>query len=323
MTPPNKILPLLALTLAASIAAAQPFPSKPVRLIVGSPPGGGNDIVARILAVKLTENLGQQVIVDNRGGANGIIGMELAARAAPDGHTLYMGTTGHLSVNAVFYPKLPFNVDRDFVPLTQVVSLSFLLYLHPSVPAKTLGELVAHAKAHPGKLAWSSSGDGGLPQFAGEMLKLAARIDTRRIPYKGSSPAFNDLLAGQVQYCIEAVPIGLAHVRSGRLLALATTGDKRLPFLPEVPALRETYPGLEVQNWYGMMLPAGTPSERVNRWHGEILKVMNVPEIRARLMAQGTDPVGSTPAQFAAFRKAEENKWARVIKEANIRPSSS
>ncbi len=317
------MLCLPALTLAASVAAAQPFPSKPVRLIVGSPPGGGNDIVARILAAKLTENLGQQVIVDNRGGANGIIGMELAARAAPDGHTLYMGTTGHLSVNAVFYPKLPFNVDRDFVPLTQVVSLSFLLYLHPSVPAKTLGELVAHAKEHPGKLTWSSSGDGGLPQFAGEMLKLAARIDTRRIPYKGSSPAFNDLLAGQVQYCIEAVPIGLQHVRSGRLLALATTGGQRLPFLPEVPALRETYPGLEVQNWYGMMLPAGTPVERVNRWHGEILKVMNVPEIRARLIAQGTDPVGSTPAQFAAFRKAEESKWARVIKEANIRPSSS
>ncbi len=324
MTPTNKILPLLALTLAATITAAQPaFPTKPIRLIVGSPPGGGNDIVARILAAKLTENLGQQVIVDNRGGANGIIGMELAAKAAPDGHTLYMGTTGHLSVNAVFYPKLPFNVDRDFLPLTQVVSLSFLLYLHPSVPAKTLGELVAHAKANPGKLAWSSSGDGGLPQFAGEMLKLAARIDTRRIPYKGSSPAFNDLLAGQVQYCIEAVPIGLQHVRSGRLLALATTGGQRLPFLPKVPALRETYPGLEVQNWYGMMLPAGTPSERVHRWHGEILKVMNVPEIRAKLIAQGTDPVGSTPAQFAVFRKAEERKWARVIKEANIRPSSS
>jgi tripartite-type tricarboxylate transporter receptor subunit TctC len=318
-----KILVLLALTLAEGVVAAQPaFPTKPIRLIVGSPAGGGNDIVARILAAKLTENLGQQVIVDNRGGANGIIGMELAAKSAPDGHTLYMGTTGHLSVNAVFYPKLPFNVDRDFVPLTEVVSLPFLLYLHPSVPAKHLTELINYAKANPGKLAWSSSGDGGLPQFAGEMLKLAARIDTRRIPYKGSAPAFNDLLAGQVQYCIEAVPIGLQHVRSGKLLALATTGDKRLPFLPEVPALKETFPGLEVQNWYGMVLPANTPRDLVNRWHAEILKVMNVPEIRAKLIAQGTDPVGSTPAEFAVFRKAEESKWARVIKEANIRPQS-
>ena len=304
----------LLLSLVGAAASAQPaFPTKPIRLIVGSPAGGGNDIVARILAVKLSENLGQQVIVDNRSGANGIIGMELAAKAAPDGHTLYMGTAGHLRVNVVFYPKLPFNVERDFVALTEVVSLPFLLYQHPSVPAKTLGELIAYAKANPGKLAWSSSGDGGLPQLAGEMLKIAAGIDTRRIPYKGSAPAFNDLLAGQVQYCIESVPVGLQHVRGGRLLALATTAGKRLAFLPEVPTLKETLPGLEVQNWYGMVMPAGTPRELVNRWHTEILKVMAVPDIRARLIAQGTDPVGSTPTEFAAFRKAEEGKWARVI----------
>ena len=191
--------------------------------------------------------------------------------------------------------------------------------MHPSVPAKTVSEFVAYAKANPGKLAWSSSGDGGLPQFAGEMLKLAAGINTRRIPYKGSAPAFNDLLAGHVQYCIESVPIGLPHVRSGRLLALANTGAKRLAFLPEVPALKESFPGLEVQNWYGMVLPAGTPSTLVNRLHTEIVKVMNVPELRARLVAQGTDPVGSTPSEFAAFRKVEEAKWARVIKEANLR----
>ncbi len=316
----HKIAYLFALTLCAGAAVAQPaFPAKTVRLIVGSPPGGGNDIVARILAAKLSESFNHQVIVDNRGGANGIIGMELAARAAPDGHTWYMGTAGHLSVNAVYYPKLPFNMERDFVPLMQVVSLPFLLYLHPSVPAKSLSELVAHAKANPGKLAWSSSGDGGLPQFAGEMLKLTAGINTRRIPYKGSTPAFNDLLAGHVQYCIEAVPIGLQHVRSGRLLALATTGDKRLPFLPDVPAIKETFAGYEVQNWYGMVLPAGTPGALVNRLHAEIVKVMNMPEIRAKLDAQGTYPVGSTPAAFAVFRKAEEVKWARVIKEAHIK----
>ena len=299
--------------------AAQIFPTKPIRLIVGSPAGGGNDIVARILAVKLSENFAQQVVVDNRGGANGIIGMELAARAAPDGHTLYMGTAGHLAVNPSLYPRLPFNVERDFTPLTEVVWLPFLIYVHPAVPAKTLSELIAHAKANPGKLAWSSSGDGGLPHLAGELLKLAAGINTRRIPYKGSAPAFNDFLAGQVQYCIEAVPMGLQHLKSGRLLAVATTGKKRLPFLPDVPTLNETLPGLEVENWYGMVLPAGTPRELAARWHAEIVKVMNLPDIRARLDAQGTYPVGSTPEAFGAFRKAEETKWARVIKDAGIK----
>ena len=299
-------------------AANAVFPSKPMRLIVGSPAGGGNDIVARILAGKLSETLGQQMIVDNRGGANGIIGMELAARAAPDGHTLYMGTAGHLSVNPVLYKKLPFDIERDFVPLMEVVNLPFLLYVHPSVPAKTLGELITHAKANPGKLAWSSSGDGGLPQLTGELLKIAAGINTRRIPYKGSAPAFNDLLAGQVQYCIEAVPIGLQHVRSGRLLALATTGSKRLPFLPEVPAMIESLPRLEVQNWYGMLLPAATPQPLVKRLYTEISKVMAIPDIRAKLEAQGTYPVGSTPIEFAAFRAAESLRWALVIKEAKI-----
>jgi tripartite-type tricarboxylate transporter receptor subunit TctC len=310
---------LFALIFAAGVNAAQPaFPTKPVRLIVGSPAGGGNDIVGRILAAKLTENLGQQVIVDNRGGANGIIGMELAAKAAPDGHTLYMGTTGHLSVNAALYPKLPFDIERDFVPLTEVVSLPFLLYLHPAVPAKTLSELISHAKANPGKLAWSSSGNGGLPQLTGELLRMNTGINTRRIPYKGSAPAFNDLLAGQVQYSIESVPIGLQHVKSGRLLALGTTGPKRLPFLPEVPAFNETIRGFEVQNWYGLMLPAGTSRELVTRWSSEVFKVLNVPEIRAKLIAQGTDPVGSTPGDFAVRRRAEQVKWGRVIKEAGI-----
>jgi len=314
------ILYLCALMPAVGTAGAQSYPSKPIRLVIGSVPGGGNDLVGRILALKLTENLGQQIVVDNRGGANGIIGMELVAKAAPDGYTFYMGTAGHLSVNPALYPDMPFNIGRDFTPLTQVVSLPFLLYQHPSVPAKTLGDLIAYAKANPGKVTWSSSGNGGLPHLTGALLNLVTGINTRRIPYKGSAPAFNDLLGGRVQYCIEAVSIGLQHVKTGRLLALATTGPSRLAFLPDVAALNETLPGLVVQNWYGMVLPAGAPRDVVSRLHAEIYKAMKIPEIRLKLTGLGFDPIGSTPAEFSTVRKAEEVRWARVIKEANIRP---
>ena len=318
----GKILLVCALATVASptdTVAAQPFPSKPIRLVIGSVPGGGNDLVGRLLALKLTESLRQQVVVDNRGGANGIIGMELVAKAAPDGYTLFMGTAGHLSVNPALYPEMPFNIGRDFTPLTEVVSLPFLLYSHPSLPAKTLGDLIAYAKADPGKVTWSSSGNGGLPHLTGALLNLVAGMNTRRIPYKGSAPAFNDLIAGRVQYCIEAVSIGLQYVKTGRLHALATTGSARLPFLADVPALNETLPGLVVQNWYGMVLPAGAPGEVLSRLHGEIAKAMNIPEIRSKLSGLGFDPVGSTPREFSAFRSAEEVRWARVIKEANIR----
>ena len=310
---------LLVCALAPAAGAAQSFPGKPIRFVVGSVAGGGNDLVGRILAVKLTENLGQQVVVDNRGGANGIIGMELVARAAPDGHTFYMGTAGHLSVNPALYPKMPFNIGRDFMPVSQVVSLPFLLYAHPSLPAKTLGELIAYAKANPGKVTWSSSGDGGLPHLTGTLLNLVTGMDTRRIPYKGSAPAFNDLLGGRVQYCIDAVSIGLQQVKAGRLLALAVTGPARLPLLPEVPAMKETLPDLVVLNWYGMVLPAGAAREVVTRLHAEVVKAMQAPEIHSKLVSFGFDPVGSTPQEFGAFRAAEERRWARVVKEAQIK----
>jgi len=300
-------------------ATAQSYPHKPIRLVIGSVPGGGNDLVGRLLALRVSESLRQPVVVDNRGGANGIIGMDVVAKAAPDGYTLYMGTAGHLSVNPALYPKMPFDIGRDFTPLTEVVSLPFLMYKHPSLAAKTLGELVAYAKANPGKVTWSSSGNGGLPHLTGSLLNLVTGMDTRRIPYKGSAPAFNDLLGGRVQYCIDAVSIGLQYVKAGRLQALATTGPARLPFLPDVPALKETLPGLEVLNWYGMMLPAAAPREVVTRLHAEIAKAMTVPETRSKLTGLGFDPVGSTPQAFAAFRNAEAVRWARVIREANIR----
>jgi len=305
--------------LLSACAQAQPFPNKPVRLVIGSFPGGGIDLAGRIIAQKLTENLGQQVIVDNRGGANGIIGMDLAAKSAPDGYTFYMGTAGHISVNPVIQSKLPFNVDRDFAPITQVVSLPFIVYLHPSLPIKDMGELIAYAKAKPGELTWSSSGDGGLPHLSGELIRLASKIDTRRIPYKGSAPAFNDLLGGRVNYCIEAVSIGLPHVKAGKLVALATTAPKRLAILPALPTVNETLPGVEILNWYGAIMPAGASAEIVNRLHAEIVKAMTTPDVRARLASHGFDTGGSTPEQFGAFRKAEQARWARVVKEAGIK----
>lgn len=309
---------MLALLLSCLAAHAQAYPTRPVRLVIGSFAGGGIDLAGRIIAQKMSENLGYQVIVDNRGGANGIIGMELVARAAPDGHTFYMGTAGHISVNPVMHSKLPFNVDRDFEPLTQVVSLPFLVYMHTSLPLKTMPELIAYAKANPGALTWSSSGDGGLPHLTGELIKLASGIDTRRIPYKGSAPALNDLLGGRVNYCIEAVSIGLQHVKAGRLVALAATGLSRLEILPAVPTLSETLPGVEVVNWYGALLPRGTPKKIVSRLHAEMIKAMNTPDVRAKLAASGFDAKGTTPEQFRAFRKAEEARWGRVIQQAGI-----
>ena len=315
-----KIALLLVLALFSAGLFAQSFPNKPIRIVVGFTPGGGIDIVARILAAKLSESFGQQVIVDNKPGANGVIAIEIAAKAAPDGYTIFIGTTGNLSVNPTLYPDMPVNIGRDFAPLTQTSSVPFLLYVNPSVPVKTLGELIAYAKANPGKVNFYSSGNGGLPHLAGELLNMVADIKTVHVPYKGSAPGLNDLIGGHVQFGFDAVAIGLQHVKVGRLRAVATTGPTRLSFLPDVPAANETLPGFEVVNWYGMVLPIGTAREVITRLHTEIVKAMNIPEIREKLIAQGTDPVGSTPEQFGAFMKAETIKWARVVKEANIRP---
>ncbi len=311
---------LLVLALLSVGLFAQSFPNKPIRIVIGFPAGGTVDVVGRILAPKLSEGFRQHVIVDNRPGANGIIGLDLVAKAEPDGYTIFFGTTGNLSVNPTLYPDLPFNIGRDFTPLTQTSSVPFLLYVNPSVPIKTLRELITYAKANPGKLSFYSSGNGGLPHLTGELLNRAAGINTLHVPYKGSPPGMNDLIGGRVQFGFDAVPIGLQHVKVGRLLAIATTGPKRLSFLPAVPATNETLPGFEVVNWYGMLLPAGTPRAVIARLHAEIVKAMNIPEIREKLIVQGTDPVGSTPEEFGAFMKAETIKWARVVKEANIRP---
>lgn len=313
------LLATLALISVSTAPHAQSFPTKPVRIIVAFPPGGGTDIVARTIAPKLSDVFGQQVVVDNRAGASGLLGTELAAKAPPDGHTIFMGTLGNLSVNPLLFPKAPFDVARDFAPLTQAVSVTFILYVHPSFPVKTVKELINLVKSRPGQINYASSGAGGAPHLAAELLNSMAGMKMVHIAYKGSGPSFIDVLGGQVPLTMDSLTQGLPYVQSGRLRAVATLGPKRSPVLPDVPTVGETLKGYEVVNWFGLVAPAATPREVLNRLHGEIVKILRMPDIKERLSSQGADPVGSSQEEFGAFMKSETAKWTRVIKEANIR----
>jgi len=301
-------------------AGGDAFPSKPVRIVVGFPPGGGIDAVARLLAPRLSEYWKQPVLVENKPGANGVIAMQQVATAAPDGHTVLLGTTGNLSVNPVFLKNLPFDFNRDFAAVTQVVSLAFLVMSNPALPANDLAGLVRYAKANPGKVNFASSGTGGLPHLAAQLLSSQSGMGAAHIPYKGSAPALTDVIGGQVQFTIDAPAIGLPHVKSGKIRALATTGATRLPFLPDVPTVAESLPGFEVVNWYGLVAPSGTPAAVISNWQASVAKAMREPDIREKLATLGTDPVGSTQEAFAAFMKAESARWGKVIRDANIQP---
>jgi tripartite-type tricarboxylate transporter receptor subunit TctC len=310
----------LAAALISCAVAAQSFPSRPLRIVIGFPPGGGIDTVARLLAPAMSDSLGQPLVIDNRPGGAGALGTDVVAKSAPDGHTIFFGTLGNLAVNPVFLPNLPFNMERDLAPVTQVVSTSFMLYVTPSLPARSVGEFVAHAKANPGKLNFCSSGNGGAPHLAAELFSAMAGIKTVHIPYKGSAPCISDLIGGQVQFTFEAITIGLTHVKSGKLRTLGATAAKRLPMLADVPTVAETLPGFEVDNWYGMVVPAGTPPNTIQRIRVEVVKAMSIPEIRERLLSLGQVPVGSSSEEFARFMKSEGEKWLKVIREANIQP---
>ena len=309
----------LVLTSICAAALAQPFPGRPVRIVIGFPPGGGIDTVARLLAPKMSESLGQPVVVDNRPGGGGVPGTDVVAKSAPDGHTVFFGTMGNLAVNPVFLPNLPFSIERDLAPVTQVVSTSFLVYVNPAVPAKSIAELISYAKSNPGKLNFCSSGNGGAPHLAAELFNSMAGLTTVHVPYKGSAPCISDLIGGQVQMTFEAVTIGLPHVQAGKLRALATTAAARLPMV-DLPTVAETLPGYEVDNWYGMVVPAATPRPAIQRLRDEVVKAMGLPEIRDKLLGVGQVPVGSTPEAFGAFMSSEGAKWLKVIRQANIKP---
>jgi tripartite-type tricarboxylate transporter receptor subunit TctC len=308
-----------AFFLPATGAHSQTFPSKPVRIVIGFVPGGSIDVVSRLIAPRLSDALGQPVIVDNRPGANGVLATELVAKSPPDGHTVFMGTLGNLAVNPSVYPNLPFSIERDLVPVTQVASLSLMLVAHPSVPYTTVSELIAYANAHPGQVNYSSSGNGGTTHLAGELFNLLAGVRTQHVPYRGSTPATNDLFAGQVQITYDTVASALPFVTTNRLRAIAVTSPRRQPALPNVPTISETLPGYGVVNWFGMMVPAGTPPEIIERLRTETLKALNVAEIQDRMAAMGIEPVGSSSEEFRAFLRAEIAKWARVVRDANIR----
>lgn len=310
----NRILAIFFGILAFSAHAQDAnYPNKPIRLIVGYAPGGATDIVARSIAIKLQETLGQTVIVENRAGAGSNIASEFVARSAPDGYTLLLGTIAN-ATNMTAYKNLGYDTMRDFIHITQTMTAPSVLALHPSVPAKNLREFVALAKQHPGKMAFSSSGSGGSPHLAGELLKLRGNIDLIHVPYKGAAPAMSDLLGGQVQMSFQTALSAIPHLKSGKLNVIAVASKKRMLTLPNVPTMAEAgIADFEVSSWNGLFAPAKTPAHIVNALYNATIKAINTQDIKDKMEAQGAEPVGSTSEDFKAFVKAEIEKWEQVI----------
>ena len=312
---------LACFALAAPLpgAAAEAYPSKPVRMIVAVPPGGPADILARLVGPKLTEALGQTVVIDNRPGANGNIAYEMAARAVPDGYTFVLAAAG-VVINPSLYREVRYDPLRDFAAITHGISVPNILIVHPSVPANSVSELVALAKSRPGKIAFASAGNGTTGHLALELFKQRAGIDVVHVPYKGGGPALAEVVAGQVQALFSLALAATQQVKAGRVRALAISSGKRSAVAPELPTVAELgFPGYEVVGWFGWLAPARTPREIVTRLHAEIVKALNMPEVRERLLSQSSEPVGNSPREFGAFVKSENEKWAAVIKRGNIR----
>jgi len=301
-------------------ALAETWPTRPIRFIVPFAPGGGGDVVGRIIGQRMSEQLGKPLIIDNRAGGGGTLGCELAAKAAPDGYTLLLGNVGPIAVGPALYPKLAYDPVRDFAPVTMIASFPNLLVANPGLPFKTVPELVAYAKSRPGQLNFASAGAGTSTHLAGELFKSVAGIDVVHVPYKGGAAAMTDIIAGQVAYYFGTMPSSMPLAKAGKLRALAVTSLTRSPAAPEVPTIAESgYPKFETAAWYGLMFPTGTPREIVARTNAATMVVLALPDIRERLVHEGSEPLGSTPAQFGAYIKAEIAKWSAVVKAANLR----
>jgi tripartite-type tricarboxylate transporter receptor subunit TctC len=309
---------VLATTMLAATAAsafAADYPTKPIRLVVPFAAAGTTDFLARAIAQKLGHNLGTTVIVDNRPGAGGNIGSDIVAKSDPDGYTLLLGTVGTHAINASLYKKMPYDTVKDFAPITLVASVPNIVVVNPSVPVKSIKELLALAKSKPGQLSFASSGNGSSIHLSGELFKSMAGVDMLHVPYKGSGPAVADLVGGQVNLMFDNMPSSLPHVKSGRLRAIAVTSAKRSPAAPDLPTIAESgVPGYEAVAWFGVLAPAGTPPAIVKKLNAEIIKVLKSPDVAERLSSQGAEPVSNTPEQFSAYIKSEMGKWAKVIK---------
>jgi tripartite-type tricarboxylate transporter receptor subunit TctC len=298
---------------------ARVYPVRPIRFIVAAPPGGAADTVTRLISPKLAEVWRQPVVIDNRPGANGIIGTVVVARAAPDGYTIIMAGAG-LAINPSLYKQAPYDPVHDFSPVTQVVSVSNMLVVHPSVPAASVLELVQLAKAHPGELRFASAGNGTSGHLAGELFKSMAGVQLLHVPYKSGGPALADVAAGQVQMMFSITLAAVPQVKAGKLRALAVTSARRSAAAPDIPTVAESgFPGYEVTGWFGVLAPAATPRTIVAKLNGEIVRILNMPDIRQRLLSQGADPAPGTSEQFAVHIGAESQKWAKLIKQAGIR----
>ena len=321
--PRRKFLHLAASAAAvptiSRIAIAADFPTRPVHWIVSFPAGGANDIVARIIGQYLSDYLGQQVIIENRSGAGGNVGMQVALSSAPDGYTIaFVGPNN--AISATLYEKLPFNFIRDSVPLAGIMRLTNVMEVHPSVPAKTLAEFIVYAKANPGKINFASPGIGTSPHLSGELLKVMTGINIINVPYRGAAPALTDVLAGRVPVLFDNLPSSIGHIRSGELRPLGVTAAKRVPALPDVPAIAETVPGYEASVWYGIAAPKGTPPEIVDQLNRAVNSGLADPNVQARLAELGGEPMPMTPAEFGKLVIDETEKWAKVIRAADIKP---
>ena len=321
----GRLLAAAALAISSLTAQAQSWPSKPVRMIVPFPPGGTTDIVARSLGAELQKMWGQPVVVENRAGAGGNVGADAVAKSANDGYTLLMGTVGTHSINAALFAqsgnKMPFDPVKDFVPITLAAGVPNVMVIHPSVPASSVNEFIAYAKANPGKLNMASSGNGTSIHLTGELFKTVTGTYMVHLPYRGSAPAMSDLLAGNTNVMFDNLPSALPHIKSGRLKALAVTSRVRSPTLPDTPTIEEAanLKGFDASSWFGLFAPAGTPRAIVDKIQADVAKALAVPEVRERFVSQGAQPGGTTPDQFAAFIRGETEKWAKVVKVSNAK----
>ncbi|HEY7658002.1 MAG TPA: tripartite tricarboxylate transporter substrate binding protein [Burkholderiales bacterium] len=320
MIPSIRICTAILLAFWTTGAAAQAFPTKPIRIVVPFSAGGPTDLTVRAMGPRLTELLGKAIVVDNRAGATGIIGAEIVAKAPPDGYTLLAATASVVAINMVTYSKLPFSTLRDFQPLTPVMTTTTILVVHPSVPAKRLKELVALAKARPGQVTMGSAGNGGTLHLALEMLIKQAAVNMTHVPYKGAAPAVVDVVAGQLTGMFVDLPVVSPYIKAGRVRALAVASPKRSAYFPEVPTTKEAgFPNVELQNYYCLLLPARTPPDIVAKLHDAVVKTVNTPAVRQKLIGFGADPLTMAPDEFTRFLRADIEMWGRVVKAAGVK----